>query len=79
MKRCKFSFILIFIAANACGQVIKAQIDTLTSGKNNRKAEDLFSVGIGVQHGFIFPYSFFRIRKLYKTSKAHVPPAWKLS
>jgi len=57
MKRCNFRFILIFIAANAYGQVIKAQTDTLTSGKNNLKEEDLFSVGVGVQHGFIFPHS----------------------
>jgi hypothetical protein len=49
--------ILIFVAANAWVHTIFAQGDLVENNHYTEKAKALFSVGLGVQHGFIFPHS----------------------
>jgi len=48
--------LLIFIL-QACLFHVFAQPDTLAINSNNQKLPGLLSVGVGIQHGFIFPHS----------------------
>ncbi len=56
-RRYSLRLVLLIILASARVPDIMAQVDTVSSEKNKEKPEGLFSVGLGIQHGFIFPHS----------------------
>lgn len=61
MVYCRLYFLLLTTSCLFCfislGQTDSLSFDSVTLKDNNQKAKDLFSLGAGLQHGFIFAHS----------------------
>ena len=57
MHYCRFPLSALLIGFLLCCLDVSAQEDSIAAAATNPKRKDLFSLGLGLQHGFIFAHS----------------------
>jgi hypothetical protein len=57
MPYCRFPLLALFISLLLCRLDVSAQEDSIAASDTKLKRKEVFSLGLGLQHGFIFAHS----------------------